>query len=373
MAFGPTPANTYVPISVPTDANYNPSLVEFMDRRLQMVDQNQRPVTSRIPRRNVSGSGQPHIQWTEYSRRAVETEPAPYGARSAPSAPKRPERRATVLQSMLLSDDVSFEDEASGKYGIESEIALRRMEMGTNLQISIERILCNLNQSSQLATTANDNKAQSPTFESMIYRNAKVGGGGAGVGGWKTASGSYVSRTRALDGSGQTKDGIAQGNTDHRVALTGSDIVDLHNQIGSKYSVPTTQGTLFMGLHLKTAAAEFAKERGTGGGVGVAQQRQTVRQDGAAVITTLEIFRTDAGTLMLVWNPQMDASVKGGDENPNAFLITPSMWEICGFYFNRPINFGRRGTSYEFGMTSSFGLKGRAEASSGALYDRKAA
>ena len=345
-------ANSVVPIRNPVgvdDANHNPTIIEYIDRVIQMVGQTKTPFMNRVMWKNISGSGTPTPNYILDTYYDPEETSRSYGSTISVSSVHNPTTQQVVLESRHKAISISEEEERTAKYGVKSRQMYERMKVGVSLRVGIERSLLNNNQGSQVALSNNENIGKTATLEAIISTHTRKGTGGATVTGWSKTTNSFNSRVRAP----------ADGN---RVVLTYDDMIELHNEIQNSNSSPEVHNEYWMSAKFKRVCSGFSQD-------GIAQQRTQVSAGMAATVTSnVTMIYTDlGGHISLNWSPQFK------DDNANVFLIQPDKLEACSLYRNFPFVLGKTAMSKEFGIATNFGFKLKTEAGAGALYDRKVA
>ena len=342
-------ANSVVPIRNSNDANHNPTILEYIDRVIQMVGQTKTPFMNRVKWKNISGTGTPTPDYILDTYYDPEETSRSYGSTISVSSVHNPTTQQIVLESRHKAISISEEEERTAKYGYKSRQMYERMKVGVAIRVGIERSFLNNNQGSQVALTSNQNIGKTACLEAIISTHAKIGTGGATKTGWSTTTRSFNARTRAMD------------NTE-RVVLTYDDLISLHNEIQNSNSSPEVHNEYWMSAKFKRVCSGFSQD-------GIAQQRTQVSAGMAATVTSnVTMIYTDLGGMIsLNWSPQFD------DDNANVFLVQPDKVEVCSLYRNLPFVLGKMSMSKEFGIATNFGFKLKTEAGAGALFDRKAA
>ena len=342
-------ANAVVPIRKPGDAAHNPTIMEYMDRVIQMVGQTKTPFLNRVMWKNISGSGTPTPNYILDTYYEPEEQSRSYGSTISVSSVHNPTTQQVVLESRHKAISISEEEERTAKYGVKSRSMYERMKIGIALRVGLERSILNNNQGSQAADSANSNIGKSATLEAVLNTHVRLGNGAATKGGWNKTTGVFTARSRS------------QNDGDRKV-LTYDDMLELHNDIQNSNSSPDVHNEFWMSAKFKRVCSGFSQN-------GVGQQRTQITAGMAATVTSnVKMIHTDLdGGFTLNWSPQFD------DDNANLFLVDPSKVELCSLFRNLPFILGKTALSKEFGIATNWGLKLKTEAGAGALFDRKVA
>ena len=341
-------ANSVVPIRNDADAAHNPTIIEYIDRVIQMVGQTKTPFMNRVKWKNISGTGTPTPNYILDTYYAPEETSRSYGSTISVASVHNPKTRQIVLESRHRAVSITEEEERTAKYGIKSRQMYERMKVGVSIRVGVEKSLLNNNQGSQVALTANNNVGKTACLEAMLNTHVRIGDN-ATKGGWNENTSVFASRTRSPTAG-------------DRKVLTYDDLITLHNEIQNDNSAPEVHNEYWMSAKFKRVCSGFSQD-------GIAQQRTQVAAGAAATVTSnVTMIYTDLGGMVsLNWSPQFD------DGNANIFLVEPNKLEACSLFRNLPFVLGKTSMSKEFGIATNFGFKLKTEAGAGALYDRKVA